>query len=73
MRNETVRFILVAAIQVFSFWCVIKLWQAIGPIVGFPGLFVWMAGGYWLANRLERQNDEHFLEELKRRGWRPPA
>jgi hypothetical protein len=30
-----------------------------------------MAGGYWLATRLERQTDERFLEELKRR--RPPA
>jgi len=32
----------------------------------------WSSGGYWLANRFDREAEEHFLEELKRRGWKPP-
>lgn len=72
IKNDVLRFALVAAVQVFLLWLVIKLWQGIGPIVGFPGLFVWMAGCYWLANRLDRESDERFFEELKRRGWKPP-
>jgi hypothetical protein len=51
---------------------VVKLLAGHRPIVAFAGLFVWMTGCYWLANRWDRENDERFFEELKRRGWKPP-
>jgi hypothetical protein len=72
IRNQTLRFVLVAAVQVIGIWLVVKLWQAIGPYVGLPGLFVWLFGCYWLASRMDRGHDERFFEELKRRGWKPP-
>jgi hypothetical protein len=74
IKNNVLRFLLIATLQlqVLFFWVVIRLWQTIGPIVGLPGLILWMGSGYWLANRMERQTDQRFLEELKRRGWKPP-
>jgi hypothetical protein len=72
IKNEAVRFILVVAFQVFTLWGVVKLWQAIGPIVGFPGLFVWMAICYWVASRWDRGADKRFFEVLQLRGQKPP-
>jgi hypothetical protein len=67
------RWVILAVLQAGTLWGVITLWKANGPIVGFPGLALWLAGCYWLADRLDREADQHFLEELRRRGWRPPS
>jgi hypothetical protein len=61
IKNEAVRFILVVAFQVFSLWGVVKLWQTIGPIVGFP-----------IASRWDRGADKRFFEVLQLRGQKPP-
>jgi hypothetical protein len=71
MRNAA-KWFLIAAAQIGAIWCVIQLWRAVGPIVGFPGLAIWVGCCYWWANRLDREAEQHFLEELRRRGWKPP-
>jgi hypothetical protein len=60
------------SVQSLLLCLVVKLLAGHRPIVAFAGLFVWMTGCYWLANRWDRENDERFFEELKRRGWKPP-
>jgi hypothetical protein len=66
------RYLLIASLQCLGLWAVFQLWQIIGPIVGLPGLALWMGAGYWLAWKWERQSQREWLEELERRGWRPP-
>jgi hypothetical protein len=62
------RQLLIGALQALALWGVVLLWQHIGPIVGFPGLAIWMAGGYWLANRLDREAEARLIA-----GWQEAA
>jgi hypothetical protein len=72
IKNPSIRAIVLAVLQVGSLWAVIRLWLAIGPYVGFPGLMLWMFGCYRLADWLERDAEQRWMDELERRGWRPP-
>jgi hypothetical protein len=71
MRNAA-KWFAIASAQMFGIWCTIQLWRRIGPIVGLPGLAVWVGALYWLAHRWDKQANEEFFRELERRGWRPP-
>jgi hypothetical protein len=67
-----IRWLVLACAQVFAIWLVIQLWRRIGPVVGLPGLALWLGGCYWLAHRLDLEAEQRFLDEIKRRGWGPP-
>jgi hypothetical protein len=56
------RYFIIAALQCLGLWLVVQLWRTIGPIVGLPGLTLWMGAGYWLAWRWERQSQREWLE-----------
>jgi fatty acid desaturase len=60
--------LLAGALQALALWGVVVLWQHIGPIVGFPGLAVWMAVGYWLAHRFDREAEQRLID-----GWKDAA
>ena len=72
IKNPSLCALALGVTQAFTLWLVFVLWKHITPIVGFTGLAIWLAGCYWLANRLDRDAEQRWIEELERRGWRPP-
>jgi hypothetical protein len=60
------RYFFIAIVQFFVLWLVIQLWRAIGPIVGLPGLAVWVGALYWLAHRWDRDAERRLGQEWQK-------
>jgi uncharacterized membrane protein YqjE len=62
------RYALVGLAQVGLLSLVFMLWKTtLMPAVGLTGLAVWAAFFYWLTYRLEKRNQQQWLDEYERR------